>query len=115
MRFTFATALFATAVLAKNGGDNQDTDDFVKFAVGQGKNYKNVDSFNKHKKNFRKNHKKVKQMNKENKKNNIEFGDNWTSDMDEVEFKDYLGLEAADDSEGARLLDDTFDKEGRNL
>jgi len=50
--------------------------------------------------------------------NSVKFADNWTSDMTDEEFSHYQGLlvtDADEADEGARLLNDIVDVEGRNL
>jgi len=45
----------------------------------------------------------------------VKFADNFTSDMTDEEFSHYHGLNATDADEGASLLNDIVDAEGRNL
>ena len=121
MRFSFGLALLATAVIAKKGKGHKKADkvdkDFVKFAVKQGKQYKDVGEYKKRKECFDKNHAEVKDLNKKNKGKNIEFADNYTSDMNEEEFNNMLGLASMQEGgvKGASLIDDTVDGKGRNL
>jgi len=55
MRTSYGTALLATVALAKKG-KQEEADDFVSFAVKNGKDYKNLESFLGCKKIFTKNH-----------------------------------------------------------
>lgn len=124
MRFTFAIALLAAVTVAGRGGKNKTkTDDFIDFAVKNGKNYKNVDEFKKREGNFLKseaecdtlNKKAEKLMKKRERRANkkaarkaAKFAVNFTSDLDDEEFKMLLGLSEVPDR---RLLDEVVPEE----
>ena len=92
MKFTFALALLA-AVSVANGATN----DFIKWAVNNGKNYNNVNEFGARRDTFLGNHQKVQDLNAKHAGKNVRFADNFMSDMTDDEFWGMLGLGAESD------------------
>ena len=70
--------------------------EFQKFAAQFNKNYRDVQDFEKANNNWRKSKKKVRALRKANKGKGVRFDDNWTSDLDDEQFKTMLGLDAQD-------------------
>jgi len=70
--------------------------EFQKFTAKYNKNYKNVVDFDGANNNWRKSKEKVRALNRANKGKGVKFGDNWTSDLDDDEFRAMLGLDTQD-------------------
>ena len=95
--FTTSCILAALAVQAVAGlsnkanmGDRQQSAQFVAFASKQNKHYGSKKEFGRRMGIWMKNHAKVKLMNETHE--DVEFGDNFTSDMTDEEFQEMLGL-----------------------
>ena len=118
MKFTLTLAVLAAVTLAKK--HKKETDEFIDYAVKEMKNYKNVEEFKKRMDKFTKNHNYVEFLNEEALSKNwrVHFVDNFTSDMDDDEYKKMLGLvvpEEGLDFSANRLLQDIVEPKGRSL
>ena len=91
MKSNFILALLAAVSLART-----DTDVFIQFTAEKSKSYKTIEEFKKRKETFEKNHQLVLALNKSNKGQDVKFGDNFTSDWEDDEFKVMLGLATSD-------------------
>ena len=87
------------------------------FASVNGKHYQNVEDFQKREKIFKKNHAEVKRMNRHkglgSRKDAAKFADNFTSDLEDSEYLNMLGVpKSKEDDDCKRLLDEdnTFEK-----
>lgn len=115
MRFIFQIALILAASTCE-ANEREDMNDFMLFASENGKDYKSVEDFQQRKKIFKKNHNEVKRMNRrkarKTRKNAAKFADNFTSDWEDSEFLQMLGIDEVEmDSDARRLDDDTFEEE----
>ena len=111
MKSNFILALLAAVSLART-----DTDVFIQFTAEKSKSYKTIEEYRKRKETFEKNHQLVLALNKSNEGQDVKFGDNFTSDWDDDEFKVMLGLDTSNvATKNVGLLDDTNDAEGRHL
>ena len=118
MKFTLTLAVLAAVTLAKK--HKKETDDFIFYAHKEMKNYKNVEEFKKRMDKFTKNHNYVEFLNEEALSKNwrVHFVDNFTSDMDDDEYKKMLGLVVPEGGLGASsgpLLQDIVEPKGRSL
>ena len=120
MRQIFAIALMAMVVMSKRdksekkerknkrNKDEIESDDdeivplidesleFAKYQAKFNKFYSNVEDYTKANDCWRKSRAKVRNLNKINKGKGVSFDDNWTSDLDDDEFKSILGLDTSD-------------------
>jgi len=115
MRFIFQIALILAASTCE-ANEREDMNDFMLFASENGKDYKSVGDFQQRKKIFKKNHNEVKRMNRrkarKTRNNAANFADNFTSDWEDSEFLQMLGIDEVEmDSDARRLDDDTFEEE----
>lgn len=70
--------------------------EFAKYQANFNKFYSNVEDYTKANDCWRKSRAKVRNLNKINKGKGVRFDDNWTSDLDDDEFKSILGLDTSD-------------------
>ena len=87
MKSNFILALLAAVSLART-----ELDVFIEFTAEQSKSYKTIKEFNNRKETFEKNHQLVIALNKSHEGQDVKFGDNFTSDWEDDEFKVMLGL-----------------------